>query len=305
VYDVLDSSAFIARRSFRFRGNFVQPESRDEHGERRIRLWVPWLRTPEDALAFVREFFRAYAQPTSRFLVETDGRSSLIRPWEGRVRLEDRDGAELITGHVESVRVAFDHVPRFRLELGPDDPRTHWPEPPEDERWELPETQRAGGLVTLTEPPTSEPVSSDGSSSSLSSDDSAGSTGSSGLSSGESSETCPCSPETEFTFTLSGVAGGMGGLAPCGHFNRAWTLTSAGGCAWGETHIVGGTGSYTAGILPLEGILRFSATPLGEGSTDCAEYTAEEVNCAGETEFSLLSSPQCTGWPGTVTVAGG
>jgi hypothetical protein len=181
IYDVLDSSTFIARRSFRYRGNYLQPESRDEHGERRIRMWVPWLRTAEDVLAFVREFFRVYAQPTSRFLVETDGRSTLLRPWDGRVRLEDRDGAELFTGHVETVRVMFDHVPRFRLELGPEDPRTLWPEPPHDERWELPEVQKAGGKVSLTEETSSDELTSGATSDSLTS---AGSTGSSGFSSG-------------------------------------------------------------------------------------------------------------------------
>jgi hypothetical protein len=185
IYDPLDSSGHLAQREYRFRGNYVQPESREAHGERRIRLWIPWLRAAEDALAFVREFFREYAQPTSRYLLETDGRATLLLPWAGRVRLEDRDGGEIITGQVETVRVSFDHVPRFRMELGPEDPRTLWPEPPQDERWEL-GRQRGGGPVSVTESLTS---SGDGSSSSGASDTSDESEESEGSSQGSSGAT--------------------------------------------------------------------------------------------------------------------
>ncbi len=186
VYDRRGSSDWVARRAYRFRGNYVEPLSRAEYGERRIRMWVPWIRTPEDALSFVREFFRVYAAPTSRYLVETDGRHALLRPWEGRVRLEDRDGGLLATGLLETVRVLFDHIPRFRLEVGPEDPRALWPEPPEDERWELPEVQRAGGAVTLTDDSSSD-LTSFSSESSVTSADSENSTGSGESSNGSSS----------------------------------------------------------------------------------------------------------------------
>ncbi|MBL8852102.1 MAG: hypothetical protein JNG89_20685, partial [Planctomycetaceae bacterium] len=149
VYDVIESG-WIARRAYRFRGNYVQPESRELHGERRIRLWIPWIRTPADALLFAREFFRTYADPMSRYALETKGRRTLLLPWTGTVRLEDRNGAVIAVSRLQSLRVLFDQAPRFRLELGPADPRTLWPEPPQDERWELPELQQAGGRVALT-----------------------------------------------------------------------------------------------------------------------------------------------------------
>ena len=177
VYDVQNSSGIIARRAYRFRGNFVQPASRELHGERRIRMWIPWLRTAEDSLLFIREFFRVYSEPTSRYLVETDGRSAVLRPWLGRVRLEDRNGNEIVTSHLEAVRIGFDRVPRFRLELGAGDPRTLWPEPPEDERWELPEAQIAGGKLSVTDDPTSEDETSQASSESSGSEGSSGSSG--------------------------------------------------------------------------------------------------------------------------------
>lgn len=187
IYDHRDASDDIALRSFRWRGNYTQPDSRAEFGDRRIRLWIPWLRTAVDSLAFVREFFHVYAQPAARYQIETGPQVSLPLPWAGRVRLEDRAGATLFLGPIESIRVAFDHAPRFRLELGPEDPRNLWPEPPHDERWELPAGSRAGGVVSLSDRPpltSSAPSSDAGSlsssdpSSAFSSDDSLdGSTG--------------------------------------------------------------------------------------------------------------------------------
>ena len=102
-------------------------------------MWVPWIRTTEDSRNFVREFFWVYAEPTSRYLIETTSQTTLPRPWEGKIRLEARDGSELITTYAETIRVQFDHSARFRMELGPEDPRQLWPEPPHDERFELPE----------------------------------------------------------------------------------------------------------------------------------------------------------------------
>jgi len=153
VYDRADSSAQMAQRSYRWRGNYTEPASRALHGDRRIRLWLPWLRTEADSIAFVREFFRTYAQPTSRYLIETLPQSALPLPWAGRIRLESRDGAPLATAAIESLRVAFDHAPWFRLEVGPADPRRRWPAPPQDERWELPTGRAPGGAVEVTEQP--------------------------------------------------------------------------------------------------------------------------------------------------------
>ncbi|MBW3542806.1 MAG: hypothetical protein KY476_21295 [Planctomycetes bacterium] len=119
---------------YRWRGHYVQPASRTQYGERRIRLWLPWIRTAADSREFAREFFRVYAQPATCWLVEAADQTTLIRPWLSRVRLNDRHGNELTTTHVETVRVQFDHRPRFRLLLGPADPRELWPEPPHEER---------------------------------------------------------------------------------------------------------------------------------------------------------------------------
>jgi hypothetical protein len=152
VYDRRDASEHIARRVYRWRGNFVQPESRAAHGERRLRMWIPWIRTQADSLAFVREFFRTYSQPARRYRVTTGGMELPTFPWLGRVRIEEASGGELFTGVADAIRVTFDRVPRLTLEIGPEDPRNLWPEPPHDERWELPDhRQSAGGDVSVTD----------------------------------------------------------------------------------------------------------------------------------------------------------
>ena len=148
VYDAPVNSDVTARGFYRWRGNYIQPSSRATYGERRIRLWVPWIRTQTDSREFAREFFRLYAEPAARYLVEVGNQSLLPKPWEGAIRLEARDGSEIVSATVETIRVEFDHAPRLRLEIGPEDPRIHWPEPPHDERWEVPGETPPGGLIT-------------------------------------------------------------------------------------------------------------------------------------------------------------
>jgi len=150
VYDPALGSDVVGRTFYRWRGNYIQPASRSQYGERRIRMWVPWIRTRSDAREFVREFFRIYAEPTTRYLVEVGNQSTLPRPWEGRIRIEARDGSELTTAQVETVRVQFDHAPRLRMQIGPVDPRTVWPEPPHHEESVIPHgptPERGGGDI--------------------------------------------------------------------------------------------------------------------------------------------------------------
>ena len=270
VYDVIETG-WIARRAYRFRGNYVQPESRDLHGERRIRLWIPWLRTPDDALLFAREFFRTYAQPTSRYDVETKDRRTLLLPWTGLVRLEDRDGGLLALSQLESVRVLFDRVPRFRMELGPVDPRTLWPEPPEDERWELPEVQQGGGKVSLTEDSSSGLSGSSASGSSGESGSSATSAGSSGLPSsgggsssvGGGSSAGSSSGGGSVSGSMSG--GGSGGMSSGGGTSSGGSGGSSG--AGGSSSGGGGSGLSSSGAGSSGGGSS-SGLSSGAGSSD-------------------------------------
>lgn len=152
IYDKRDQSAQIARRVYRWRANYFEPISCQRHGNCRLRLWVPWIRTQADSLSFAREFFRQYAEPSPRFFVETIPGQPILLPWEGEVGLEDSQGAMIGRGIVDKIRVQFDHAPRMRLEIGPEDPREQWPEPPQDERWELPDhIPSNGGDVSVTD----------------------------------------------------------------------------------------------------------------------------------------------------------
>lgn len=122
---------------YRWRGHYVQPESRDRYGERRIRAWAPWIRTGVDAKAFAQAFLKRYGQPRSRYEAVIRDASEVVRPWLAGARLLDREGNLLIAGVPETVRVTFDHRPRLQMLIGIDDPRELWPEPPHDERWPI------------------------------------------------------------------------------------------------------------------------------------------------------------------------
>jgi hypothetical protein len=151
IYDRAEASDNIAVRSFRWRGNYVEPASRSAYGERRLRMWIPWIRTQADAVSFTREFFRTYSQPQRRYRVMTGEVSAPVFPWLGAVRLRNAAGFEIATGICDTVRVRFDRAPRFELVIGPEDPRNLWPEPAQDERWELPARPRTrGGEISVT-----------------------------------------------------------------------------------------------------------------------------------------------------------
>lgn len=150
IYDRRDTSEQLARRVFRWRASYYEPDSVEAYGNRRLRLWVPWIRTQSDSIDFAREFFRTYARPAARYTIETFPQDSPLIPWDGPVAIEDAEGALLARGMVEKVRVLFDHAPRFRLEVGAEDPREQWPEPPQDERWEIPDhVPSNGGQVDI------------------------------------------------------------------------------------------------------------------------------------------------------------
>jgi len=129
-YVYLTSSQF-----FRYRATFVHRDSVGRNGERRIRLYIPWLRNNNDAKEFAREFFRTYANPTTRYITRTNGQTAIIKPWDGQVRLHAADDSVLVTDRFDSLRVEFDHVPIFEIGIGPED--IQFPSAPELDRFEV------------------------------------------------------------------------------------------------------------------------------------------------------------------------
>ncbi|MCA9093391.1 MAG: hypothetical protein KDA68_07895 [Planctomycetaceae bacterium] len=148
VYYMEESGGGSVRGFYRWRGNYVQPTSRDLYGERRLKMWVPWIRTSEDSRQFVKEMFRVYSQPVSKYLVRVQAEGDLPVPWQGRVQVESKEGVILAVGTPETIRIDFDRVPILSLTIGPEDPQTHWPEPPQDERWEVGNIQLNGGQTS-------------------------------------------------------------------------------------------------------------------------------------------------------------
>ena len=148
-------TASAARRNYRFRVQYFEPGSQADFGDLRIRLNVPWIRTDADARTFLREFFRIYARPQAKYLIEAalPPDATCPRPWTESIRVVDEQGATVVEGHPQSVRVQFDHAPVIRLELGPEDPQSLWPAPPHDDRQARPDyraSHQGGGDLGVT-----------------------------------------------------------------------------------------------------------------------------------------------------------
>lgn len=92
IYDKRESSAQIARRSYRWRGNYRVPASIAIHGERRIRLWVPWIRTQFDSQSFANEFF--VCMPIRLRVVCWKPMLKTACPFPGKERLKSGTGQE-------------------------------------------------------------------------------------------------------------------------------------------------------------------------------------------------------------------
>ena len=164
IYGAPVESNGQTRGFYRFSATYRLPTSISVHGERRIRVHLPWIRRNEDARAFATEFFRVYGEPTTRYEimarppVDDDGNMSLLKPWLGQVRLKDRDGATLTVQQFDRIKVQFDHFPIFEITLGPED--IEFPEPPENSRWEVGPPQEAQPISNSIPPLSSDYASS-------------------------------------------------------------------------------------------------------------------------------------------------
>ncbi len=284
--------------TYRWQGNYLQPESRARHGERRIRLSIPWLRTSLDSQAFVREFFRVYAEPGPQLRVEVAERSTVIRPWLSAIRILDRFGEELAVTQPEVIRVEFDRTPRMTVELGPIDPRKIWDVPRASEPSPIAPSDESGfggGPVDVT------------------SDDSEGlSSGSESSSGGSDVSTedyddcidCPYMPR-RWQVTISGVENGS--CTDCGLVNGTWVMervpTSA-GCLWSaDLDICGGE---AAGLSAVRFYRWFNYTYLiiNAMSLHIARYRPQGTfDCYGSNTFELFqASTHCSNWPATLVM---
>ncbi|MDA0833442.1 MAG: hypothetical protein O2955_04775 [Planctomycetota bacterium] len=144
IYGPPLDDAVGTRNAHRWQGNYIEPSSRGMYGDRRLQLHVPWIRSQTDAREFIEGFFRIYAEPSSRYRISVRGDIALLKPWEGRVEVLAQDGSLLVRSAIDRVRVLFDHVPVFQLELGPADPRDVWTVSSASSRWELPLIPAAG-----------------------------------------------------------------------------------------------------------------------------------------------------------------
>lgn len=278
--------------SYRWQGNYLQPGSRQQYGERRIRLSIPWIRTSNDSQAFIREFFRVYAQPTPHWDAEVAGVSSLIRPWLTGVRLINRQDQELAVGQPEIIRVQFDRTPRLRISLGPLDPRDIWTISRDGEAWPIAPSDTpgyGGGPVDVT---------SEGSTETSSSEEEPETSSDDGY-----TDCYGCgSIARRWQLTISDI--GSGTCADCAPLLGTHVLErnfSFGYCRWRATVL-------TCGGIHIDFVHTWSATQVVfiRGTTYAAIYTllSDEFNCHGANTFTLTdSNPTCTNWPSSLVLS--
>ena len=304
VYDRPNRSGAVARPSHRSRYHFVDDGSLSAFGEHRLRVWLPWVRTRGDAKAFAGPFFERYGRPVTKTLIEAvlpEG-SPVPTPWGGPVEVRDEDGSLLAVGSPEAVRVQFDEAVVVRMEVGPEDPRRLWPEPREDERYEVPprselSTEEPG---TSFEPPGSTGPdgpgpgtsgSGGGSSSvltSLSSTGSEGSTGSTGSTGSEGSSgswrsTGSSDWTTWRTWSSSGSSSGGG---------------SGGGSGWSSGSSGGGS-SFGGGSSSSESTVESSG--VGSSNVGSSDGGSSGIASSGGGSSSGGTSSGDTSSGGTVS----
>lgn len=275
--------------TFRWQGNYLQPQSIAAHGERRIRLSVPWIRTAADSQAFVREFFRVYAQPTPHYQFEVARQANLVRPWLNSVTLRDRGGNTLMTAQPEVIRVQFDHAPVFRIDLGPLSPRNWWTVDTDGDPWPVAEGAESGfggGLVDVTSDETTDDTSEEP-------DDAL-----------TNCWGCATMPR-RWTVTLAGLTGGV--CSDCHLINGTYTLTRdsafTGYCCWTAQHPACG-GASPRNSLRLVRLPHFTGLLIITDSAWAAQYAAQEpFDCHGANTLVLDDqSPMCGNYPATLTI---
>lgn len=273
--------------TYRWQGNYLQPASRAAYGERRIRLSIPWIRTSADSQAFIREFFRVYAQPAPHYEVEVAGVTSVIRPWLEGVELLNRNGEVLAVGQPEIVRVQFDRTPRLRVSLGPLDPRRLWTIPDDGEIWPIAPSDTSGfggGPIDVTSDGTSSEEDPD-----PSSDD--GFTDCYGC----------ASIARRWKVTFSGVANGT--CDECDALNGEHVLErnyAYSYCRWTKA-------ASACGEVRIHFIRHWSITQviLVRSGLIIAGYTllTDDFDCHGPNTLPLTNiSDECTNWPASVVL---
>lgn len=100
---------------FTFRAVVKDAASIGIYGEHMTEIYIPWIRTVQDALWFGERFFERYARPTTRFQVTTLPQSVLVKPWEGDLKIRDKDGNDVFVDEFHRVQVVFDEAPFFTL----------------------------------------------------------------------------------------------------------------------------------------------------------------------------------------------
>lgn len=278
-------------RPYRWRGNYTEPTSRALYGERRIRLWVPWIRTAQDARGFLKEFFSQYAFPTGRLQVESVASTQWLPPWKTRYQMEGFSGSTGATWQADKLRIEFNETPVYRLELGPVDPRTLWPEPDHDERWPLAPTSElpsgfGGEDIPLPWPPGGGGGGTSSSTESLTSDELSSSLA---LSSSESSSILDNSSNSSSWLTSDSSGDSTFTSCDASHSSSATSSSTESSAGWHSSSLWSSSESLENSSSNSDSL---SSDPLSSQSSNQETTSSEEIpssteSAATPTSFAL------------------
>lgn len=119
---------------YRYQAQLVEQTSKSIYGDRKVTLNIPWIRTDREAYNFARGFFNSYGRLRKRVTFTTCAQNTLIKPWNAKLRIENRFGVEVTTDVISSVKVTFNAYPYFTFDVGPED--LQFPETQQPEQWE-------------------------------------------------------------------------------------------------------------------------------------------------------------------------
>lgn len=83
---------------------------------------IPWIRNHIDSQNFADSFFAKYAQPTTRYSIQTIAQGYPLLPWMGAINVVNSGSVTVATQTFDAVKVTFNAAPVFSLTTGPAQP---------------------------------------------------------------------------------------------------------------------------------------------------------------------------------------
>lgn len=133
-------------KPYRFQKAYCDEASMALWGPKTRQIHLPWIRNDNDAQVFIDEFLNKYSSPLVRYTFQTHPQGDPLYPWLGYVCLQDSAGNTLTFDQFDRVKVVFNEAPYFEVTTGPEE--IQFPEPPERQRFSLPNGQESSSAAS-------------------------------------------------------------------------------------------------------------------------------------------------------------